>query len=1547
MSSDMVGTGEGEGMSVRSTYALCAALVTVLLLLPAAASAGSPSHSTSTVDPRVMEEIANKGQTTFWVILRDKADLSPAFGTRDWTARGGFVYEQLTSVASGSQAGLRLMLQDRGAVYQPFWIINAIRVTGGQDILTDIAARPEVAEITADRTFEIPQPLPGKDEPGVETIEWNIDRVNAPQVWSTFGDRGEGIVVASIDTGVLYTHAALVNQYRGNLGGGSFDHNYNWFDPSFVCGSPSLAPCDNNGHGTHTMGTMVGDDGDPGTNQIGVAPHARWITAKGCESSSCSLSALLASGQWMLAPTDLNGNNPRPDLRPNIVSNSWGDGPFDPFYQATVQAWVAAGLFPSFANGNGGSACNTASVPGAYPESYGVGAFDISNNIAFFSSRGPSFFGGIIKPNIAAPGVNVRSSWNDGSYFTISGTSMATPHLSATVALMWSAAPSLIGDIAATRSLLDSTAINTSDLTCGGTPENNNVWGEGRLDAFAAVNASPRGPTGNLTGTVTNANTGVGIGGATVQAVGPMTRTVTTRPDGTYGPLLLSVGHYDVTATAFGYISQTMPADITQDTTTTLNFALTPALAHQVSGHVRDTAANPIAGAHVTILGTPIPPATTDAAGFYNFASVPEGTYDARAESGRCSAPQTRTLMVTGDVTNFDFALAQRSDAFGYFCQIVPVSYVDGDTPLPLMGDDNAISISLPFLFTFYGQTYGSAIVCTNGFLSFTGTSGFCPFSNSAIPSMFQPNAAIYPFWDDLFVLSGDSTMWTKLTGSAPNRQFSIEWRNTAFFGDSLHRVNFEVVLNENGRILTQYRDVGDFGRQQGNSATIGIENEAGTVALQYSFNEAAIAPPSLAVLYRLPPSAFVEGTVTDANDGLALAGATVRALRDDGSVARETTTNAAGFYRMQLRLGTYTVNASKTLYSNGSAHVVLDVEDATVTQNFALRTARAEVSPAAFQFIVPIGQTRTKILTLSNTGTLDMTWEIRETGGGRVATSSTLGLPKNPAYDPNAATTEGLYSVKTPGGWAPSAPGNVIRSWLPTGLSLAWGVGYTGNVWLSDVPTNDRNHEFTVLGVPTGRSWPAPWAGAWPGDMALDTTHNLMCQVNVGGDNGIYCWNINTGAVVDSITGAFPWTTISQRGLAYRPDDDSFYIGGWNQGILYHVKGLSYADKGAVIGQCNPPDGSISGLAWNSAFSIVWEATNSPTDTIYELNPSTCAVLATLPHPNPGFSGAGLEMDEAGNLWMIDQSPNTVYLIESGVPAFQDVPWLSETPTSGTLPFDPAHNVQPIQVTVDATGLTTGVYSATLFVQSNSGRQPSLRVPVTLIVPAYFQGVNAGGGAYTDLGGDPWAADQQYTAGSWGYTNAMSTTARTSRPIAGTDDDPLYQTQRRNPLEYRFDGLPVGFYEVDLRFAEIQPIRPGLRLFDVIIEGTLVLPALDIAGEVGTFTADNHVVFVPVTDGQLNVRFVARGGLPPVINAIQVIHRPDRGAPPIPGMTAAQAAGTSDPTVAQAQGGVSLYGGDYQDPVFVAATVSYAPSNPSTTAKKANADQAPVSTRL
>src|SRR4029077_15555476 len=242
-----------------------------------------------------------------------------------------------------------------------------------------------------------------------------------------------------------------------------------------------------------------------------------------------------SSGQWILAPTDLNGDNPRPDLRPGIVNNSWGGGSGDPFFQPAVQAWVAAGIFPAFSNGNTGPACGTAGAPGDLPETYAAGAFDINGNIAGFSSRGPSAFGGLVKPNISAPGVNVRSSTSssDSSYGSLNGTSMASPHVAGTVALIWSISPELRGDVAATETLLDQTAIDTAG-PCGGTTENNNTWGEGKLDALAAVTAAPQGPTGTLSGTVRRADNMSAIGGAEVHVTGPGNRGVGTSPSGQY-----------------------------------------------------------------------------------------------------------------------------------------------------------------------------------------------------------------------------------------------------------------------------------------------------------------------------------------------------------------------------------------------------------------------------------------------------------------------------------------------------------------------------------------------------------------------------------------------------------------------------------------------------------------------------------------------------------------------------------------------------------------------------------------------------------------------------------------------------------------------------------------------------------------------------------------------------------------------------------------------------------------------------------------------------
>jgi Subtilisin-like serine proteases len=240
--------------------------------------------------------------------------------------------------------------------------------------------------------------------------------------------QGDGIVVANIDTGVQYNHPALDQAFKC----ASPSDAACWADPSNICGGSA---CDNNGHGTHTMGTMVGDDDPTLTYQVGMAPNAKWIACKGCESSSCSDTALNACADWILAP----GGNPA--NRPNIVNNSWGGGGGDTWYLAKVQAWRAAGIFPAFSAGNSGSSCGTIGSPSDYQESFATANHMSGRTINSGSSRGPSTYGHepYTKPNISAPGTSIcssipGSSWSCG----YSGTSMASPHSAGAVALLWS-----------------------------------------------------------------------------------------------------------------------------------------------------------------------------------------------------------------------------------------------------------------------------------------------------------------------------------------------------------------------------------------------------------------------------------------------------------------------------------------------------------------------------------------------------------------------------------------------------------------------------------------------------------------------------------------------------------------------------------------------------------------------------------------------------------------------------------------------------------------------------------------------------------------------------------------------------------------------------------------------------------------------------------------------------------------------------------------------------------------------------------------------------
>jgi len=466
-------------------------------------------NSAQVIEQDLVEELAANGSADMWVRLRGGADLSAASSFADKTSRVSYVAYSLQAVAEASQVNVINYLERHGLSFQPYWIVNAVLVYDAtQADLAALRALPEVIEMRG--RFEAPMDIytvvppielveyTVVDSPNWSGTAWGLEFTGADQVWSQFGVTGEGMVVANIDTGVQWDHPALQEQFRG-WDGTTADGNYNWATPGGnPCGDESL-PCDWGGHGSHTMGTMVGDDGVAGDagHRTGMAPGATWMACMGCDTApnSCSDAALTGCAEWILLPTDLNGENPDPAMAPDIVNNSWGGGHGDDWYRTFVQNWVAAGIFPSFSAGNAGPGCATAGSPGDNPESFASGMHDIAGVIDSGSSRGPGGFGDNLKPDLAAPGVSICSTIPGDAYTCgYSGTSMAAPHTSGAVALLWSGNPYLAGDIDATRDLLTSTANpNVPDEGNCGKPADvtgivpNYTYGWGYLDVFAAM----------------------------------------------------------------------------------------------------------------------------------------------------------------------------------------------------------------------------------------------------------------------------------------------------------------------------------------------------------------------------------------------------------------------------------------------------------------------------------------------------------------------------------------------------------------------------------------------------------------------------------------------------------------------------------------------------------------------------------------------------------------------------------------------------------------------------------------------------------------------------------------------------------------------------------------------------------------------------------------------------------------------------------------------------------------------------------------------------
>lgn len=494
----------------------------------------SRARRSDRLDPRALSVAESAGRAPVIVHLAQQADLHGAFKLAGKVARTRYVVGRLRAVADRTQPPLVQWLEVRGAGVERFFIDNVLAVEADAPTLIALADRSEVASVEYAAEMQLVEPTAAREAlpTGVrrggpvagggvavgtaatavvaapnrvlaaseavaapDRVEIGLQQIGVDTVWQ-MGYRGEGVVIAVVDSGVASEHAALKSKYRGEVDG----HDFNWLDA--IDGKDK--PLDDEGHGTHVTGIAVGG---VDAREIGAAPSAKFIACRVGRGDSLVPSAGFKCLEWVLAPTRRDGTEPRPDLAPDIVNASWSFGMDEVCYSTMLQGAVrnlqAAGILFVASAGNRGSACRTVCAPGAYPESLAVANYDVNvKRIYPGSSRGPVPFGDgeLIKPDIAAPGVGINSSVPPNRYERRSGTSMAAPHVAGAAALLLSARPDLRGKPEEVTALLTGSGSPLPADRCGpkDADDFNNSAGHGLLHIDVAV-ATALAPTATAT----------------------------------------------------------------------------------------------------------------------------------------------------------------------------------------------------------------------------------------------------------------------------------------------------------------------------------------------------------------------------------------------------------------------------------------------------------------------------------------------------------------------------------------------------------------------------------------------------------------------------------------------------------------------------------------------------------------------------------------------------------------------------------------------------------------------------------------------------------------------------------------------------------------------------------------------------------------------------------------------------------------------------------------------------------------------------------------
>jgi len=796
-------------------------------------------------------------------------------------------YEVITTLqakARQTQGDLLGFLAEKEAVddvftYDPFWIVNMVMVEAKPEVIYEIAERGDISFIDLDARLEYDRPVhaPIPANRATESVEAGVKIINADKLWA-MGITGEGRLIMGIDTGVDVNHPALNYKWHGN----SVPADQAWFDPS----SGTTSPNDCDGHGTHTMGTMTGlVEGDT----VGVAIGAEWIASNSLCGGGSHTSRSIASFEWAMDP---DGNPNTINDMPDAITNSWYDPSIsndcNSVYKATLDAVEAVGIAPIFSAGNSGPGSSTITSPKNINTNtvniWSTAAIDGSQYlsgsttpIASFSSRGPSSCGGtgslLIKPEAAAPGVNVRSSYAGGGYTQLSGTSMAAPHVAGAVTLLRQFAPQLTG-----KQIKEALYATAKDL---GTPGEDNDYGMGLIDVYAAFltlgtpDDTPPDPIVDLTAgeptssslvlswTVPEDTSQNGVTGYDIRisetmisdtndfnAATQLTFVGTPKPFGAtetfaVNDLSFSTTYYfavrcmdlwgnvsDLSNVATG---TTYDAPEIAVTPAEVSIALDPGQTTSENMNVANVSAtNSTLDFNIEMANNTFPE------DMVQVKLVPKKSAIEAAQSTKDDPAQTGGVAIEGfggpDTFGYEWIDSDEANGPDYVWNDISGSgtAITNWTPtgtFSALDEGYAGPIDIGFDFKFYNELYNEIYFGSNGFVSFQSITGNT-YSNAQIPSSSTPNALISAIWDDLDGGNGGTVYYESF-----NDKFVVQYDNWGeYFGSGTF--TYQVVLHKSGKVMIYYNSMtGDL-----SSSTVGIENHNGDDGLQVAYNASYIS---------------------------------------------------------------------------------------------------------------------------------------------------------------------------------------------------------------------------------------------------------------------------------------------------------------------------------------------------------------------------------------------------------------------------------------------------------------------------------------------------------------------------------------------------------------------------------------------------------------------------------------------------------------------------------------------------------------------------------